>query len=216
MTLEEYYRERAASYDDFYQVPRRQEDLAELKAWLVKATEGLTILEVAAGTGYWTQVAATVAKAITATDYNRKTLAIATQRKFGPHVTFMVADAYRLPEFAAPFDAGMAMLWWSHVKRERRGEFLKHFSKCLRAGSLILMIDQSYLKGVSNPVSRKDEFNNLYTIRFLPNGARYEIVKNYPSDEELHDSFSEFCDEIVVTRLCEFWALSARVRTQTT
>jgi hypothetical protein len=49
-------------------------------------------------------------------------------------------------------------------------------------------------------------------VRTLPNGAKYEIVKNYPSDEELIDTFSAVCDDIAVTRLREFWTISARVR----
>jgi ubiquinone/menaquinone biosynthesis C-methylase UbiE len=216
MTLEDYYRERATIYDEFYQVNRRKDDLAEVKAWLTERVQGLAILEVAAGTGYWTEVAAPVAKAITATDYNSETLAIAAQRCLGPHVTLIAADAYRLPEFASPFDVGMAMLWWSHVEKQRREEFLNHFISRLRPGSLILMIDQFYMKGLSNPISRTDKWDNQYTVRTLPNGAKYEIVKNYPSDQELHNSFSEICEDILVTRLGEFWTLSARVRARAT
>jgi ubiquinone/menaquinone biosynthesis C-methylase UbiE len=212
--MEDYYRERAAEYDDFYQVTRRKDDLADLRAWLIERVQGRTILEVAAGTGYWTEVAAPVAKAITATDYNAGTLAIAARRCLGPHVKFLAADAYRLPIFTETFDVGMAMLWWSHIEKQRREEFLAHFTSRLQPRSLILMIDQFFVDGVSNPISRKDKWNNQYTVRTLGNGAKYEIVKNYPSDAELHDSLSSVCEDISVTRFREFWALSARVRVQ--
>ena len=62
-----------------------------------------SILEVATGTGYWTEFAATVAKAITATDYNPETLAVAVKRKLGSHVAMRVADAYELPEFTSTY-----------------------------------------------------------------------------------------------------------------
>jgi protein-L-isoaspartate O-methyltransferase len=65
MTMQEYYRQRAAEYDEIYQVSRRESDLAQLKAWIVERVRGRTILEIAAGTGYWTEVAALVAKSIT-------------------------------------------------------------------------------------------------------------------------------------------------------
>src|SRR5215813_8271718 len=128
MSMEDYYRERATVYDEFYQVGRRKDDLTSLKDWLTGQVQGATILEVAAGTGYWTEVAAPVAKAITATDYNPETLAIAAQRRLGPHVTLLAVDAYELPEFVTAFDAGMAMLWWSHVDIRRRAEFLGQFA----------------------------------------------------------------------------------------
>ncbi|WP_409188746.1 class I SAM-dependent methyltransferase [Bradyrhizobium sp. RDM4] len=166
--MEAYYRERATVYDEFYQVERRKNDLVALRSWVVKRVQGRTILEVAAGTGYWTEVAAPEARAITATDYNAETLAIAAQRRLGTHVTLAVADAYQLPNFSGAFDVGMAMLWWSHVRKERRREFLSHFISRLEPGALILMLDQFYVDGVSSPISRKDEYDNLYAVRTLP------------------------------------------------
>jgi SAM-dependent methyltransferase len=210
--MEAYYRERAAVYDEFYKVMRREDDLVALRSWVSERVQNSTILEVAAGTGYWTAVAAPVAKAITATDYNPETLAIAAQRSLGPHVKFAAADAYRLPEFPCTFDVGMAMLWWSHVHMQRRREFLTHFASRLAPGALVLMFDQFYVEGLSNPISRRDEWNNLYTVRTLPNGTTYEIVKNYPTDKELIDAFSDVCEGVEITRLHEFWTLSARVR----
>src|SRR3954470_22030174 len=67
MTIEAYYRERASEYDEFYRIREHSTDLARLRAWLVRCARGRTILEVAAGTGYWTKVVASVAKAVTAT-----------------------------------------------------------------------------------------------------------------------------------------------------
>ena len=72
MMMENYYRDRALEYDLFYEVPERQHDLALLKSWLLEHARDRSILEVATGTGYWTEFAATVAKAITATDDNLK------------------------------------------------------------------------------------------------------------------------------------------------
>ena len=98
-----------------------------LKSWLVEHVRGRHILEIAAGTGYWTEAAAAVAKAITATDYNPEMLAIAAARNLGSNVNLRTADAFALPKFGSPFDAGMAHMWWSHVGKERRQEFLSHF-----------------------------------------------------------------------------------------
>ena len=83
---------------------------------------GRTILEVAAGTGYWTAVAAPVAKAITATDINAETLAIAAARKLGEHVALVQADAGACRTLPERFDVGMAHLWWSHVRKQDRGQ----------------------------------------------------------------------------------------------
>ncbi len=212
MSIERYYRDRAREYDNFYRVPRRQEELGRLRDWLIESTRGATILEVAAGTGYWTEIAASVAHSITATDCNKEVLAILAQRPLGPHAKALVADAYALPRFSEKFDLGMAHLWWSHVGKERRSEFLTQFTARLRPGATVLMLDQTYEEGVSIPTSRTDEWGNNHTLRTLENGAVYEIIKNYPSDEELHDCFARLCDDIRIVRTQQFWTLTARVR----
>ena len=212
--MEAYYRSRAPEYDRFYENPHRQNDLATLRAWLTDHVRGRAILEVAAGTGYWTEVAASVCKSITATDVASETLAIAAgKRQFGSNVEFLAADAYDLPSFATTrFDAGMAHFWWSHVERERQQAFLSAFMACLEPDATVVMIDQIYVEGICPVVSRHDERNNRYELRTLQNGAVYEIVKNYPSDEELLASFAPFADDVRIIRLDHFWALSARNR----
>lgn len=210
--LEDYYRSRAPEYDRFYQNPVRQDDLAQLRAWLTDHVRGRTILEVAAGTGYWTEVAAPVCKAIVATDPVSETLAVAATRQLGSNVELLTADAYALPHFATTFDTGMAHFWWSHVEKQRQQAFLSEFMRCLEPDALVLMIDQIYVEGICPVVSRHDEWDNRYELRTLQNGATYEIVKNYPTDDELKASFAQFGDDIQIMRLHHYWALSARNR----
>jgi ubiquinone/menaquinone biosynthesis C-methylase UbiE len=210
--LEDYYRSRAPEYDRFYQRPERQNDLARLRAWLTDHVRGRTILEVAAGTGYWTEVAAPVCKAMTATDPVDETLAFAAKRRLGSNVELLTADAYGLPQFTTTFDAGMAHFWWSHIEKQRQQKFLSAFMRCLRPDALVLMIDQIYVEGICPPMSRYDAWHNRYELRALQNGAIHEIVKNYPSDEELQASFAQFGEDIQIMRLDHFWALSARNR----
>ena len=212
-TLEDYYRSRAPEYDRFYQNPHRLNDLARLRTWLTDQVRGRTILEVATGTGYWTEVAASVCKAITATDSVIETLAIAAKRRLGSNVELLTADAYDLPEFTTSFDTGMAHFWWSHVEKQRQQAFLSTFLKCLEPDALVLMIDQIYVEGICPVVSRFDERQNRYELRTVQSGAIHEILKNYPSDEELQASFAQL-EDIRIMRLDHFWALSARNREQ--
>jgi SAM-dependent methyltransferase len=210
--MQQYYRARAAEYDLFYQVTDRLSELTQLHAWLIERAQGRTILEVAAGTGYWTEIVAPFAKAITATDLSMETLEIAATRRLGPHVILRTADAYSLPHSTTIFDAGMAHLWWSHVERQKLKSFLSHFASRLCPGATLLMIDQLYVEGSNSPISREDAWGNQYTVRRLKDGSTYEIVKNFPGPGEPEESFKELCKEIRVVRLRHFWALSAQLR----
>src|SRR5262245_53097837 len=94
-----YYQARAPEFEHVYDKPERQPDLHTLRAWLAEQARGLTLLEVACGTGYWTSVAATTAKAIVATDVNPGPIEIARSKGLGPHVSFLRADAFTLGDY---------------------------------------------------------------------------------------------------------------------
>jgi SAM-dependent methyltransferase len=208
--LAEYYRKRAAEYDAFYADPERQADLAVLRDWLVAAARGRRILEVAAGTGYWTTVAAPVAASITATDINAEMLAIAADRQPGVHVTVLRADAWDLPHLPDGFDLGMAHLWWSHLRKQERATFLARFAAHLEPGATLLMIDENLVANLGAPISRSDAAGDTWQRRWLECGERFEIVKNYPDRGELERNVAGLCDDVRIVELKHFWALSAR------
>jgi SAM-dependent methyltransferase len=207
-----YYRERAGEYDVLFECVAWRSDLAVLKDWLVAQVNGKTILEVAAGTGYWTAVAAPVAEAITATDINVQTLAIAADRKLGERVTLVQADAWCLPNTLGRFDLGMAHLWFSHVRKQDQSRFLSHFASRLQDRATLLMIDQNPVPDFGMPISRWDADGNSYQVRWLDSGKRFEVVKNYFDHAELERSVAKACEDIRILQLSYFWAVSARFR----
>jgi SAM-dependent methyltransferase len=210
--LAEYYRKRAGEYDSIYTTALWQPELLVLHDWLVARARQRTILEVAAGTGYWTAIAAAVAKAIIATDLNAEMLAIASAKCFGDNVALVRADCWRLPQFAGPFEVGMAHLWWSHVRKQDRGRFLSQLAAQLQPRGTLLMIDQNYVEGFGAPISWRDADGNTYQKRWLRNGDRFEIVKNFPDAAELERSMEDVCENVEILRLTHFWALSATFR----
>lgn len=118
-TMIDYYAKRANEYERIYRKPGRQSDLRLASDYLKSELAGCRILEVACGTGYWTEIAASVASQIFATDINEEVLAIARAKGLPlKSVTFEVLDAY-CPNVRGEFDAGLACFWWSHVPLNR-------------------------------------------------------------------------------------------------
>ena len=76
MDLVTYYAKRAAEYEAIYQKPERQSDLRELENLLRRDFAGRNVLEIACGTGYWTERVASVADSIVALDINESVLEI--------------------------------------------------------------------------------------------------------------------------------------------
>jgi SAM-dependent methyltransferase len=210
--LADYYRKRAAEYDVLYANAAWQSELPVLHDWLIGHVRGKAILEVAAGTGYWTAVAAPAARMIVATDINPEMLAIASAKHLGAHVALLQANCWVLPHFSSAFEVGMAHLWWSHVRKQDRSRFLSHVALRLHSPAILLMIDENHVRDVGMPIGRRDAAGNTYQTRWLGNGERVEIVKNYPDQAELETSVGQVCDDVDVLQLTHFWALRATVR----
>lgn len=208
-----YYKHRATEYDRIYEIRGRQADLRWLRTWVARHVRGKTVLEVAAGTGYWTQVCSRSAKLVVATDCNANTLDIAATRRLGSKVSFVSADAFRLPAFATTFEVGIAVLWWSHLKKQHQKKFMAELLSPLAPGAKLLLVDEVYSNDTAkNPMSRYDRYGNRYEIRVGSNNVLYEIVKNYPADDALRCSLSDHCDRVRIKRLKHFWAISARAK----
>jgi ubiquinone/menaquinone biosynthesis C-methylase UbiE len=178
----EYYGRRAGEYERIYTMPERQPDLQRLREALTRFGAGRRLLEIACGTGYWTEQVAAAARSVVATDAVDEVLAIARGKGLSPdRVRFVRSDAFDLEGVAGEFDAAFSGFWWSHVDRSRLAEFLAQLHRRLGAGTGVLLFDNRFVAGSSTPISRTDEVGNTYQERILADGSRYEVVKNFPS-----------------------------------
>ncbi len=134
------------------------------------------VLEVACGTGFWTQAIAQTALSIVATDVNSEVLNIAQSKLISSNkVRFIQDDAFSLQKVVdTKFTAGFAGFWWSHIRKSEVERFLYRFHSKLLPGSVVVFIDNLYIEGNSAPISRVDEEGNSFQKRSLENGTIYE------------------------------------------
>jgi demethylmenaquinone methyltransferase/2-methoxy-6-polyprenyl-1,4-benzoquinol methylase len=205
-----YYAKRADEYERIYQKPERQADLSLLKQYLQDALAGHAVLELACGTGYWTETYAPVSRSVLATDLSPEVLAIAEQKEYPPgRVRFARADAYDLSEIPGSFTGVFAGFWWSHVPRQRLGGFLRQLHRRLEPGTRCVFCDNRYVLGSSTPVHRRDSEGNSYQLRRLQDGAEYEVLKNFPTTQEVQTILqAESAVDVRTTELTYYWAVS--------
>ena len=181
-----YYAARAAEYDAIYRKPERQADLRAIEAWLPSRFAGARVLEIACGTGYWTQFIAPLAARLVAIDSAPETMQIARGRAGNATVEFVDADAYRLPARLGRFDAAFAGFWFSHVPKARRREFLLGLHARLEPGAKVVLLDNRYVEGSSTPVGGHDADGDTWQDRRLVDGSTHRVLKNFPTEAELH------------------------------
>ena len=204
-----YYARRAQEYERIFQKPERQDDLRALRSFVVEAFAGRHVLEIACGTGYWTQVLARSAASVTAVDVNDEVLEIARTKPIDrERVVFGRADAYALPAFPSLFSGGLAGFWWSHVPKARLRSFLIGLHRALAPGATMVFIDNAYVEGSSTPVSRRDADGNTYQRRTLDDGSVHEVLKNFPTEEELRRAVDGLASNVRVGFLPHFWILT--------
>ena len=206
--LIDYYRRRAAEYEAIYAKPERQTDLAILRQSIPAKLRGAQVLEVACGTGYWTQLVADVAAEVVATDLAEEPMQIARSKTYRHPPRFEVCDAYSLPDSLGRFDAALAVFWWSHVPRERIGEFLASLHARLEPGARVVLMDNCFVEGSSTPVSEIDALGNTYQLRRLGDGSRIRVLKNFPTEAELR---SHLPPTLKVETLEYYWLADYRL-----
>jgi demethylmenaquinone methyltransferase/2-methoxy-6-polyprenyl-1,4-benzoquinol methylase len=208
-TMASYYAQRAEEYDRIFEKPERQADLRALRSFVLETFTNRHILEVACGTGHWTQVLARSAASVTATDLNDEVLEIARAKPIrGDNVTFQREDAYALPRFPQPFTAGFAGFWWSHVPKARLRSFLTGLHRTFAPGATMVFIDNAYVAGSSTPVFRRDADGNTYQKRTLSDGSTHEVLKNFPTESELRSALAGLATQVRVGFLPYFWTMT--------
>lgn len=210
--MQTYYAARAGEYDAVYEKPERQADLRRIERWLPSTMSGQRVLEVACGTGYWTQFLAPVALSIVAVDSSAETLRIAKRRVPHNTVLFEVGDAYALKHHGGLFGAAFAGFWFSHVPLDRQGEFLRGLNEVLEPGAKVVLLDNRFVEGSSSAISEQDPAGNTYQSRKLGNGSTHRVLKNFPTEAQLLALIeSGLGQSAVYTCWSFFWALEYRV-----
>jgi 2-polyprenyl-3-methyl-5-hydroxy-6-metoxy-1,4-benzoquinol methylase len=170
----DYYRSRAGEYDvtAYGDVAAARQRIAGLVARIGPRGR---VLEIACGTGMWTEAIADVADSLRATDAAAETLAIARERVRSGNVTFAVADAFA-PAAGERFDVVFFSAWLSHVPSGRFAAFWLGLRPLLAEGGRVVFVDEPV------DVRAKEAFvegGGEIVERRLNNGRTFRIVKNF-------------------------------------
>lgn len=196
-TLQEmmtYYKERASEYDEWFYRQGRYDRGPESNArWFAEVDEIFAaldalklegdVLELAPGTGIWTERLLRTATTVTAVDASLEMIEINRARIASERVSYIQADLFSWrPE--RTYDAVFFGFWISHVPLERLDAFLASVAAMLRPGGKVFFVD-----GRREPTStaanhQLPEQDSQVMVRKLNDGRAFEIVKNFydPAD----------------------------------
>lgn len=180
--LIEYYKERAKEYEQIYSKPERQEDLKRVAEILQEFYSGKSLVEIACGTGYWTERIAETARSIIATDINDSVLEVARSKSYiNNNVTFKNQDLFSLnPD--KKYENLFGGFIWSHILLQEFDEFILKVNGMIKENGTIIFIDNNYVEGSSSKITYTDEFSNTFQTRNLQDGSTHLVLKNFPDE----------------------------------
>lgn len=184
-----YYRARAGEYDEWFLRQGRYDRGAEANAaWfdevgaLVRALDDFRprgrVLELAAGTGLWTQRLAVYAETLTAVDASSEVLAL-NRARVGDRraASYVVADLFDWRP-AGRYDTIFFSFWLSHVPPERLAGFFASVRDALADGGRVFFIDSLRTQtSTARDHALPDAAGATTLTRRLNDGREFEIVK---------------------------------------
>ncbi len=203
--LIQYYKERAKEYERIYAKPERQEDIRKAAEYLKMLVIGQRVLEIACGTGFWTQFISTAARSILATDINAPVIDIARSKGFPDTVEFRVADMFiKQP---GTYDVIFGGFIFSHILKQDRKDFFSRLKNLCEPGTLLILMDNRYVERSNHPITGTDEAGNTFQTRYLDDGSAHNVLKNFPDEAELRESLIGIAESVDVKELNYFWML---------
>jgi demethylmenaquinone methyltransferase/2-methoxy-6-polyprenyl-1,4-benzoquinol methylase len=200
----DYYEARAPEFDDWLERlgrydyspaanARWHQDIVEVQDALVSAAFAGDVLELACGTGNWTEVLARAAAHATAVDAspamitaNRERL---TNDGLADRVTYVQADLFTWhPD--REHDAVAICFFLSHVPDDRLDPILGLVAASLRSHSRVFVADSNRAPMATTPDSPIPSPGEIRTRRRLNDGREYTIFKIFRTPAEFTAAFA--------------------------
>jgi len=172
-----YYRARADVYDESISSGLETFDIG--KSLLSKLGKFDQILELACGTGIWTETLLNMGNHVTAVDAAPEMLKIAKEKFGDERITYQQADLFNWnPD--KEYDLVFFANWLSHVPPNAVDDFLSKVKKSLRKNGVIAFVDQHAPSDADKAIAEKE----IYAKRPLA-GQEFTIIKVFYDLEDL-------------------------------
>lgn len=182
-----YYRARASEYDAWFlrqgrydrgeaHKERWEAEVRRLEEALADFGPSGDIIELACGTGWWTERLAAYGDTLTAVDAAPEVIALNKERLAGKPARYVLADLFTW-EPEPRFDTVFFSFWLSHVPPERFEAFWGMVRRCLKPGGRVFFIDSLH----TPEGTAKDHVLNgaeaTTVMRRLDDGRTFDIIK---------------------------------------
>ncbi len=145
------------------------------------------VLELACGTGLWTQRLLEHARQVTAVDASPEMLALNQQRLGSRRVRYVHADVFDWRYGGQKYDVVFFGFWLSHVPPERFDAFWELVSAALNPEGRVFFVDSLHEPTSTAKNHQIPEKESTVATRKLNDGRVFEIVKVFYEPNDLRE-----------------------------
>jgi ubiquinone/menaquinone biosynthesis C-methylase UbiE len=215
-----YYRARATEYDEWFlrlgrydqgEALNRQwfSEVADVQRALEQFAPRGRVLELACGTGWWTEQLVRYADQVTAVDASPEVIAL-NRAKLGvrDNVRYVQADLFSWQPDDS-YDMIFFSFWLSHVPPSRFDEFWKLVRRSLAPGGRVFWIDSLFSETSSAQGHHREGPAAITTVRRLNDDRDYRIFKVFYQPKELEAQLARLGWQAEESRTAEYFLYGA-------
>jgi 2-polyprenyl-3-methyl-5-hydroxy-6-metoxy-1,4-benzoquinol methylase len=210
-----YYRARAGEYDDWWYRRGRYDRGEEANArWFGEAVQAQAaldrfapageVLELACGTGLWTERLVAHAERVTAIDSSPEAIELARERIGEAPVEYVQADLFAW-EPQHRYDVCFFAFWLSHVPEERFACFWEKVRRAVTPDGRVFFVDSAPSERASAVDHKLQARGEQTMLRRLADGSEYRIVKHWFRPAELQQRIAALGWRVEVAMTSEFF-----------
>jgi demethylmenaquinone methyltransferase/2-methoxy-6-polyprenyl-1,4-benzoquinol methylase len=212
----QYYRDRSTEYDEwFLRLGRYDKGETINNLWFSEVKQLVDILdqfnaqgdvlELACGTGWWTEQLVRYANTITAVDASSEVMDINRSKLSGNScpINYEQHDLFTWqPD--RKFDIIFFSFWLSHVPPELLDSFLDKIRISLKKNGRIFFID-SLPNNIATAHDQTFDKDNHINKRKINNGKEYDIIKVFYEPNELQRKFLEHGMKMSISKTANYF-----------
>jgi demethylmenaquinone methyltransferase/2-methoxy-6-polyprenyl-1,4-benzoquinol methylase len=178
-------------------------EVAQVQAALGQADPKGKILELACGTGLWTQQLLRFSDELTAVDASPEMITLCRERVGSDTVEFICADLFEWQPDTT-YDFVFFGFWLSHVPADRFRAFWEIVAKTLKPGGRVFFVDSLFTEA-STATDHKRIDQSGTVERKLNDGRTFEIVKMFHEPSALREQLVQLGWEGTVLATPQFF-----------
>lgn len=190
-----YYRARADEYDEWFLRRGRYDhgadwnaqwfrEVDEVRRALAEFKPAGHVLELAAGTGWWTEELARYSGDLTAIDASAEVLQLNQARLGETPVRYVQADLFAW-EPDRQYDVVFFGFWLSHVPPERFASFWETVRAALAPGGRVFFVDSRRSDTSRARDNQLPDVDEIVATRKLNDGREFDIFKIFYQPDDL-------------------------------